>query len=85
MSQLTQGNVIRELAVDVSAVDFEDENGFFIRSGAGNIKYLPFNNLEGEEVTKTVEEQVYFVDPVLCKKIYKTGTTATGIYIGYAR
>lgn len=76
-------NVGREIAVDVSSVDYEDEHGFFVRSGAGNICYVPVGNEDTETVTKTVEAQVYFVDPVLVKKILKTGTTATGIYIGY--
>jgi hypothetical protein len=76
-------NVGREVAVDVSANDYEDENGFFIRSGAGDICYIPVGNLDTEAVTKTVEAQIYFIDPVLVKKILKTGTTATGIYVGY--
>lgn len=75
-------NIGREIAVDVSAEDYEDEHGFFVRSGAGNICYIPVNNQDGETVTKTVEAQIYFVDPVLVRKILKTGTTATGIYVG---
>jgi hypothetical protein len=83
MKNNSQGNIVRELAVSVASVDFHDETGFFIRSGAGNICYVPINNQDSEAVTKTVEAQVYFVDPVVCKKILKTGTTATGIYVGY--
>ena len=75
--------VHREVAIDVSSADFEDINGFYIRSGAGNIKYCAVGNEDSEAVTKTVEAQVYFVDPVLCRKIFSAGTTATGIYIGY--
>jgi len=76
--------VTHEVSVDVSGADFEDNNGFYIRSGAGDIKYCPVLNLsDAEAITKTVEAQVYFVDPVLCRKIFKVGTTATGIYIGY--
>ena len=83
----TQGNILREVAVDVSSVDYESTEPFFIRSGAGDICYLPWLNdgdvSPAESVTKTVEAQVYFIDPVLCKKIYKTGTSATGIYVGF--
>ena len=30
-------NIGREIAVDVSAEDYEDEHGFFVRSGSRNI------------------------------------------------
>lgn len=36
-------------------------------------------------ILKTVEAQVNFIDPEECRKIHKTGTTATGIYVGYGR
>jgi hypothetical protein len=36
-------------------------------------------------ILKTVEAQVYFMDCEECRKIHKTGTTATGIVIGYGR
>lgn len=85
MKNTPVGNIVRELPVSVASVNYEDEsgNGFFIRSGAGDICYVPINCQDSEAVTKTVEAQVYFVDPVLCKKILKQGTTATGIYVGY--
>ena len=75
--------VHREVLIDLSSVDFEDINGFYIRSGAGNIKYCAVGNEDSEAVTKTVAAQVYFVDPVLCRKVFAIGTTATGIYAGY--
>jgi hypothetical protein len=77
------GNITRELPCDVSQKDYESDDAFFIRSGAGNICYVPVANEDSETVTKTVEAQVYFVDPVLCRKILKVGTTATGIYVGW--
>jgi hypothetical protein len=80
---IPMGNIVRSKAVSVAAEDFEDEHGFFIRSGAGNICYLPIGCEEGEAITKTVEAQVYFVDPEMCRKIYSAGTTATGIVVGY--
>jgi hypothetical protein len=77
------GNILRSVAVDLTTTDYTDEAGFFIRSAAGNIKYCPMNNSDAEAITKTVDAQVYFNDPELCRKIFKVGTTATGIYVGY--
>jgi hypothetical protein len=80
------GNIVRELAVDLTKGDYKDEtsNGFFIRSAAaGVIKYVPLNNSDAEIITKTVDAQAYFNDPTLCRTIVASGTTATGIYAGY--
>ena len=63
MINLSMGNIIRSVPVSVAAADFTDENGFFIRSGAGNICYCPVGNLDSEAITKTGDAQVYFVDP----------------------
>jgi hypothetical protein len=80
----SMGNITREVPVDVAAVDFTDEAGFFIRSGAGNIKYCPIGNKsDAEAITKTVDASALFVDPVICRKIFSSGTTATSIVIGY--
>jgi hypothetical protein len=79
----SMGNIQRVKAVDVSLLDFEDINGFFIRSGAGVIKYCPVLNGNSEPITKTVDAQVYFVDPEVCWKIFASGTTATNIFVGY--
>jgi hypothetical protein len=76
-------NIYRSVPVDVSANDFTDENGFFIRSAAGDICYCPMGNEDSEPITKTVEAKVYFEDPEMCRKIFSAGTTATGIYVGY--
>ena len=51
------GNILREVPIDLSKGDFEDSNGFFLRSTAGAaISYLPMNNIEadGETITKTI-------------------------------
>ena len=80
----SMGNITREVAVSVASVDFTDEGGFFIRSGAGDIKYCPIGNKsDAEAITKTVDASALFIDPVICRKIFSSGTTATGIYIGY--
>ena len=77
------GNIIREVPVVLTSVDFTDENGFFIRASTdGNIKYCPVGNGDAEAITKTVDATAYFIDPVLCRKVFKIGTTAT-VYAGY--
>lgn len=82
---IAMGNIVRELPVDLSASDFTDENGFFIRSGSGGIiKYCPVGNEDGEAITKTVPASPYFEDPVICRKIFRLVTSPdTEIYIGY--
>jgi hypothetical protein len=81
----SMGNITREVAVSVASVNFTDENGFFVRSGAGgNIKYCPIGNKsDAEAITKTVDASAIFVDPVICRKIFSSGTTAQNIYVGY--
>jgi len=79
----SMGNITREVLIDVSLQDFTDNNGFFIRSGAGNIKYCPLGNNDAEAITKTVDASAIFNDPVICRKVFSSGTTATGIYVGY--
>lgn len=92
MSQLTQGNIIREKAVDVSSADYEDKQGFFVRATTGGvITYVPWNNQDSETVTKTISGSAYFNDPVLVRKIVKEVVTspatsyASGIYVGFGR
>ena len=77
-------NITRAKKIDLTLGDFEDANGFFIRSDAGAIKYCPVNNREdADAITKTVADSVIFVDPEMCRKIFATGTTATNIFVGY--
>ena len=88
---IAMGNIIRELLIDVSKVDYTDEFGFFIRtgdgseqSGDGDIEYCPVGNkTDAQSITKTVTGSAYFIDPVRCRKIISAGTTATPVYIGY--
>lgn len=84
MGQNTMGNINRSVPVDLATVDYENEQSFFIRSGAGGvIKYCPQGNLDSEAITKTVDASAIFNDPELCRKIFKVGTTATDIHIGF--
>ena len=74
-------HIIREKLIDVSSVDFENNQGFFFRSkDGGAIAYVPFD--QDESVIITVDADEYFNDCRLAKKILKTGTSATNIYIG---
>jgi hypothetical protein len=78
-----QGNITVERAVSLAATDFIDKQGFFFRASTGGvIKYDPLGNDDGDYVEKTIDSSEYFNDCVMAKKIYKVGTTATGIYIG---
>lgn len=80
---IAMGNITRVKAVDLARDgDFTDENGFFIRSGAGDLVYCPVGNTDDEPITKTVEASAYFIDPEICRKIFAT-STASDIYIGY--
>lgn len=80
------GNITREVKLDLSAGDFTDEAGFFIRTAVdGVIKYCPVGNkTDAEAITKTVTASAYFIDPVMCRKVFSLVTSPdTDIYIGY--
>jgi len=76
-------NITFEKSISVSGADYVDKQGFFFRAETGgSIKYDPLDNDDGDYITKTVTASVLFNDPVRAKKIYSSGTTATGIVIG---
>ena len=81
----TMGNITREVHLDLSSGDFTDDNGFFIRTAVdGVIKYCPVGNEDSEAITKTVTASPYFIDPVICRKVFRLVTSPdTDIYIGY--
>ena len=78
-------NILRVVPIDLSAGDFTDENGFFIRAAQdGVIKYCPMNNLDSEAITKTLPASEKFDDPVLCKKVFAVGSPIpSDLYAGY--
>jgi hypothetical protein len=79
-------NITRELRINLTSGDFSDDAGFFIRSAVDAvIKYLPFDaTTDAEAITKTVSASPYFIDPVLCKKVFRLITSPdSDIYIGY--
>jgi hypothetical protein len=77
-------NITRVIAVDLSISDYEPGGGFFIRSGGGgDITYLPASNKDDEVIVKTIVASAIFNDPEYCRKIFKVGTTATEIYVGF--
>lgn len=77
-------NIVKVVAVDLSTEDYEPGGGFFFRAtGGGDIKYCPSSNTDAQAITKTIEASAEFKDPEYCRKIFKVGTTATGIYAGF--
>jgi len=80
----SRGNITKVVGVSLATTDFESDKPFFIRSSAGGtIKYLPVGNPDTSPITKDIDPSAVFNDPELCKKIFKTGTTATGIFAGF--
>lgn len=83
LSNITFEKLITASASDSLATDYIDAQGFFFRAAvAGNIKYDPVDNPDGDSITKPIAISDIFIDPVRAKKIYASGTTAQGIYIG---
>jgi len=80
------GNIIREIPIDLSTGDYVNEDGFFVRAAAdGIIKYCPLNNKsDAEAITKTVTATPYFIDPVICRKVFRLVTSPdTQLYAGF--
>lgn len=70
-------------AISLASTDYTNENGFyFFTTGGGDVKFCALNDADANAVTLTLSAQETFQIPILCRKIFKTGTTATGIYIG---
>ena len=79
--------IVHEQLISLASVDFAFTNGegfFFHSTDGGAIKYTPFNDINANAVTKTFNASDVYNNPVLAKKIFKTGTTATVIYVGTA-
>ena len=71
------------IATGALGADYTDAQGFFFRATtAGNIKFEPVDNPDGDFLTIAVEAKNNFEDCRIAKKIYASGTTAQGIYIG---
>lgn len=84
-----QGIITWEKAIDVSAVDYTDPDafpqGFYFRCGvAGNVKYVPLGNTDAQALTQAFDASTTYNNPILVKKIFAVGTTATDIVIGKA-
>jgi len=75
-------NIIGEKAISLASVDYVNEAGFFFNAAtAGNVVYVPYGIADAGAITRTFEaSNDYFI--VMCRKIMKTGTTATTIYVG---
>lgn len=82
-----QGIITWEKAIDVSAVDYVDPDaaprGFYFRcGGAGDVKYIPLNNQDSESLTQAFDASKTYNNPILVRKIFAVGTTATNIVVG---
>lgn len=75
--------IMHKELIDVSENDYTNENGFYFHTtGGGDVEYCLLNDADADAVTITFSAQETFVMPELCRKIFSSGTTATGIYIG---
>ena len=75
--------IVHEALISLASIDYTDETGFFFHTvDGGVIKYCPLNCANANYVTKTFAASETFNNPVLARKIFKTGTNATNIYIG---
>ena len=81
-----QGIITREVLISLTSVDFTAEShggGFYFRcTGDGNINYVPYGCADNENIIGAFTASATYNNPVLCRKILKASTTATGIYIG---
>jgi hypothetical protein len=79
-------NIRRVEAINVATNgDYVQESAFFFirATTAGNIKYCPAGNSDAQAITKNFDASTMFVDPEQCRKIFQSGTTAAGIYVGF--
>jgi hypothetical protein len=87
----SKGNIIWEKLIDTDLVSGNysaDGNDFFFfhTTAGGAISYQPIDNLDTDiAITKTFNASDVFNVNVATKRIFKIGTSATGIYIGRAR
>lgn len=85
MATIASSNIVSQKLIDVSAEDYEDGSGFFFHTTAGgNVKYCSLDDADADAVTKTYSAQETFILPEKVRKIFSSGTTATGIYVGRA-
>jgi hypothetical protein len=85
MSTIPEFNIVSEKSIDVSSNNYTDESGFFFHAtGAGNIKYCALNDADANAVTKAFAASETFNNPIKARKIFASGTTATGLYVGKA-
>ena len=85
-SNLSSGNLraLESATVEAApaASDTVDEliyaKGFYV-GGAGNVRYLPVGNADAAPITKACLAGTYH--PIQVRRVYVTGTTATGIIL----
>jgi hypothetical protein len=57
----------------------------FALTHADDAENADANGFVDDTLLKTVEAEVYFIDPELCRKVHALDTTATNIIVGYGR
>jgi hypothetical protein len=79
-----KGNILHEELISLASTDYVDEEGFFFHATTGGpVKYCALSDKsDAAAVTKTFASPDIYNNPVLVRKIFKTGTSATGIYAG---
>lgn len=78
-----KNNIVTKKLIDVSEADFTDEEGFFFHTTVGGaVKYCCINDADEDAVTITFDASDTFINCEVWRKIFSSGTTATGIYIG---
>lgn len=70
------GNILREVPIDLSSGNFEDKNGFFLRSSTGGVvRVCPMNNEDSEAETKTITASPFAIDCTLYRKVFQLITS----------
>lgn len=82
--QTAKSNILRVVPIDLADGDYEDNDGFFIRSsGGGSITYCPYGNADNEAITKTLPASASFDDPEIIRKVFAVGSPLlTDLYAG---
>jgi len=75
-------NIIGEKLISLTSTDYTNEAGFFFNAKtAGDVCYVPMGIADTGAITRTFDaSNDYYI--VMCRKILKSGTTATTIYVG---
>ena len=75
--------IAHEKLISLASTDYTDEGGFYFHTvDGGVIKYCAIEDADANYVSKTFNASDVYNNPVIARKIFKVGTTATNIYAG---